>query len=126
MFANKVVLVTGGSSGIGADAVVEFAKQGASVALVGRNETRLKEVATEMRKIWSQNPRQKADVSKETSENRHSTEVDKFGKLDVLVNNAGILRYAPVTDPNLLANYDEVMNTNLRPVIHLSSLAILT
>uniref|UniRef100_A0A2A4J0E8 Ketoreductase domain-containing protein n=1 Tax=Heliothis virescens TaxID=7102 RepID=A0A2A4J0E8_HELVI len=125
MFANKVVLVTGGSSGIGADAVVEFAKQGASVALVGRNETRLKEVAKRCEKYGAKTLVIKADVSKdEQAKTVIQKTVDKFGKLDVLVNNAGILRYAPVTDPKLLANYDEVMNTNLRPVIHLSSLAI--
>uniref|UniRef100_A0A2A4J134 Ketoreductase domain-containing protein n=1 Tax=Heliothis virescens TaxID=7102 RepID=A0A2A4J134_HELVI len=125
MFANKVVLVTGGSSGIGAAAVVEFAKQGASVALVGRNDTRLQEVAKKCEQYGANTLVIKADVSKdEQAKTVIQQTVDKFGKLDVLVNNAGILRYAPVTDPKLLANFDEVMNTNLRPVIHLSSLAI--
>ncbi|PZC82612.1 hypothetical protein B5X24_HaOG210056 [Helicoverpa armigera] len=125
MFANKVVLVTGGSSGIGAATVELFAKEGASVAFVGRNETRLQEVAKKCEQYGAPTLVIKADVSKEEEAKTVVQQtVDKFGKLDVLVNNAGILRHATVTDPKLLENFDEIMNTNLRPVVLLSSLAI--
>ena len=125
MFANKVVLVTGGSAGIGAATVEIFAKEGASVAFVGRNEVKLKEVASRCEKLGAKTLIIKADISKdEEAKTVVQKTVDKFGKLDVLVNNAGILRNASILDPNLLENYDEVLNTNLRPVVLITSLAI--
>ncbi|XP_035448653.2 3-oxoacyl-[acyl-carrier-protein] reductase FabG-like [Spodoptera frugiperda] len=125
MFANKVVLVTGGSSGIGAATVEAFAKEGASVAFVGRNEAKLKEVASRCQQHGANVLVIRADVSKDEEANTIVQQtVDKFGKLDVLVNNAGILRHATVLDPNLIDNFDEIMKTNLRPVVLITSLAI--
>ncbi|KAJ8711497.1 hypothetical protein PYW07_008739 [Mythimna separata] len=125
MFANKVVLVTGGSSGIGAATVELFAKEGASVAFVGRNEAKLKNVANNCEKLGAKTLIIKADISKDKeAKTVVKKTVDKFGKLDVLVNNAGILRYATVCDPDLIGNYDEIFNTNLRPIILITSLAI--
>ncbi|XP_035448882.2 uncharacterized oxidoreductase MexAM1_META1p0182-like [Spodoptera frugiperda] len=125
MFANKVVLVTGGSSGIGAATVEAFAKEGASVAFVGRNEARLKEVASSCQQHGANVLVIRADVSKDEEANTIVQQtVDKFGKLDVLVNNAGILRFASVLEPTLINTFDEIMNTNLRPVVLITSLAI--
>ncbi|XP_035448838.2 3-oxoacyl-[acyl-carrier-protein] reductase FabG-like [Spodoptera frugiperda] len=124
MFANKVVLVTGGSSGIGAAAVKLFAKEGASVAFVGRNEAKLKEVASSCQQHGANVLVIRADVSKDEEANTIVQQtVDKFGKLDVLVNNAGIVRHASILEANLLKKFDEVMNTNLRSVVHLTNLA---
>ncbi|KAH9641643.1 hypothetical protein HF086_009989 [Spodoptera exigua] len=125
MFANKVVLVTGGSSGIGAAAVEAFAKEGASVAFVGRNEAKLKEVASRCQQHGAKFLVIKADVSKdEEAKTIVQQTIDKFGKLDVLVNNAGILRHGTVLEPNLIDNFDEIMKTNLRPVVLVTNLAV--
>ncbi|KAJ8713155.1 hypothetical protein PYW08_008459 [Mythimna loreyi] len=125
MFANKVVIVTGSSAGIGAATVELFAKEGASVAIVGRNEEKLKEVAKRCEQHGAKTLIIKADVSKEEeAKTIVQKTVDKFGKLDVLVNNAGILRFASILQPNFLQNYDEVMNTNMRPVILITNLAV--
>ncbi|XP_022831959.1 uncharacterized protein LOC111360298 [Spodoptera litura] len=125
MFANKVVLVTGGSSGIGAATVEAFAKEGASVAFVGRNEAKLKKVANRCQQHGANVLVIRADVSKDEEANTIVQQtVDKFGKLDILVNNAGILRHASVLDPNLIDNFDEIMKTNLRPVVLITSRAI--
>ncbi|KAH9634347.1 hypothetical protein HF086_011607 [Spodoptera exigua] len=125
MFANKVVLVTGGSSGIGAAAVELFAKAGASVAFVGRNEAKLKDVSNRCDQLGAKSLAIKADISKEEeAKTIVQRTIDEFGKLDVLVNNAGILRSKSLLEPDILANYDETMNTNLRPVVHITSLAI--
>ncbi|PZC82613.1 hypothetical protein B5X24_HaOG210057 [Helicoverpa armigera] len=125
MFANKVVLVTGGSSGIGAATVELFAKEGASVAIVGRNETRLQEVAKKCEQYGAPTLVIKADVSnEEQTKTVVQKTVDKFGKLDVLVNNAGILRFATLEQSDTLKYYDEVMNTNLRSVVQITNLAI--
>lgn len=55
-FVNKVILITGASSGIGAHAAVHLAKKGASIALVGRNEKRLIAVSEEIKSAGSPNP----------------------------------------------------------------------
>ncbi|XP_035448881.2 uncharacterized oxidoreductase MexAM1_META1p0182-like [Spodoptera frugiperda] len=125
MFANKVVLVTGGSSGIGAATVEAFAKEGASVAFVGRNEAKLKEVASRCEQHGANVLVIRADVSKdEEAKTIVQQTVDKFGKLDVLVNNAGILRFASVLQSHILQTFDDIINTNLRSAILITNLAI--
>ncbi|KAJ8713116.1 hypothetical protein PYW08_008420 [Mythimna loreyi] len=124
-FENKVVLVTGGSAGIGAATAVLFAKEGASVAIVGRNEARLKTV-TEQCQAHGVTPLIiKADVSqdKAASEIINKT-IEKFGKLDVLINNAGIVAQGGLLDADLMKNYDNVMNINLRAVVNLTNEAV--
>ncbi|XP_063627605.1 3-oxoacyl-[acyl-carrier-protein] reductase FabG-like [Cydia splendana] len=123
-FSGKVVLVTGASSGIGAATAILFSKEGASVAIVGRNETKLSNVAQKCAHLGAQPLVIRADVAneKEASTIIKKT-VDHFGKLDVLVNNAGIARKASVAESNTLQIYDEVMNTNMRSIVQLTSLA---
>ena len=82
---NAGVLVTGGSSGIGKAIAQMLAEAGAKVAISGRNEARLKETAAELKVLGI-----KADVSNEADVARTYREfLDKHGRLDVLVNNAG-------------------------------------
>ncbi|XP_061722033.1 3-oxoacyl-[acyl-carrier-protein] reductase FabG-like [Cydia pomonella] len=123
-FSGKVVLVTGASSGIGAATAILFSKEGASVAIVGRNENKLSNVAQKCAQLGAKPLVIRADVAneKEASTIIKRT-VDQFGKLDVLVNNAGIARKASVAESNSLKIYDEVMNTNMRPIVQLTSLA---
>ncbi|KOB66312.1 3-dehydroecdysone 3alpha-reductase [Operophtera brumata] len=123
-FANKVVIVTGGSSGIGATTAIHFAKEGAQVAIVGRNETNLKDVAAQISKVGKNPLIIKADVSKDDEvKTIIKNTVDKFGKLDILVNNAGLVRYSDVGDEDFLEKYDVVINTNLRSIVILTNLA---
>lgn len=122
-FAGKVVLITGASSGIGADAARHLAKLGAKVAIVGRNEKRLNEVAAEIIKAGSPKPLPiVADVSKDAERIIDET-IKYFGKIDVLVNNAGILMSDTVEDIKM-SDYDRIMDTNLRSVVVLSHLAV--
>lgn len=125
-FDNKVVIVTGGSAGIGAAIAVLFAKEGAHVVIVGRNEAKLDEVAKKCSQVGKKPLTVKADVSKdEDAKQIIDKTVQKFGKIDVLINNAGILGKAhKIVEKNLVAVYDEVLNTNLRPVILLTNLAV--
>ncbi|XP_072934705.1 L-fucose dehydrogenase-like [Epargyreus clarus] len=119
-FKNKVVLVTGGSSGIGAAIAIAFAKEGANVAIVGRNESKLAAVAQKCGNALVIN----ADVSNDDDVTRIvQTTVDTFGQIDVLVNNAGISRPGSITDGRLIQAYDEVIATNLRAPMKLTSLA---
>ncbi|XP_063539067.1 3-oxoacyl-[acyl-carrier-protein] reductase FabG-like [Cydia strobilella] len=123
-FSGKVVLVTGASSGIGAATAILFSKEGASVAIVGRNETKLSNVAQKCEQLGAQPLVIRADVANETEASTIIKKtIDHFGKLDVLVNNAGLARKASVAESNSLKIYDEVMNTNMRSIVQLTSLA---
>ncbi|XP_063891969.1 glucose 1-dehydrogenase-like [Helicoverpa armigera] len=119
-FQNKVVIVTGSSSGIGAAIAIKFAEEGAKVALVGRNQEKLNNVAKKCGKPLVL----VADVTKEEDAKRIVDETVKvFGKLDVLVNNAGIGGGCPITADNAIEIFDKVMNTNLRAPVYLTHLA---
>lgn len=123
-FNNKVVLVTGGSAGIGAATAEQFAKAGASVVIVGRNEAGLKAVAKCCEKHNTDILTIKADVANDAeAKTIIKKTIEKFGKLDVLVNNAAILKITTLTSADVMQTYDEVLNINLRAVILLTSLA---
>ncbi|KAJ8731556.1 hypothetical protein PYW07_004720 [Mythimna separata] len=119
-FQDKVVIVTGGSSGIGAATAIKFAEEGAKVAIVGRNKSKLDNVAKQCG-----NPLViVADVSKDADVKRIIDEtLKKFGKLDILINNAGIGQSANIQADNAMAVFDTVMSTNLRSVVYLTHLA---
>ncbi|CAG9791675.1 unnamed protein product [Diatraea saccharalis] len=113
-FSGKVVIVTGASSGIGAAAAVMFCKEGASVALVGRNEKKLMDVSKKCSIVGGKHIIIKADVSNDEDAKRIISEtIMKFGQLDVLVNNAGITGFASVLEGTVLETYDKIMKINL-------------
>lgn len=125
-FTGKVVLITGASSGIGAATAKQFASLGASLALTGRNSENLKTVAAQCSQ--QQNVPEPLIVTGElTSESDTKRILDvtisHFGRLDVLVNNAGILETGSVENTNL-EQYDRVMNTNVRSIYQLTTLAV--
>ncbi|XP_026755191.1 3-oxoacyl-[acyl-carrier-protein] reductase FabG-like [Galleria mellonella] len=123
-FANKIVLVTGASAGIGATTAVMFAKEGAKVVILGRNEANLKKTADEIKRIGSTPLVIKADVSKDEDAKRTiDNTIEKFGKLDVLINNAGVMRLGLLIDNSIIKTYDEMLNTNVRGMVNLTSLA---
>jgi NAD(P)-dependent dehydrogenase (short-subunit alcohol dehydrogenase family) len=121
-FAGKVVLVTGASSGIGARAAQKFAKLGASVSLTGRKIENLEKVASECE---GQKPFIVSGDITNTDDTKRILEetIKKFGKLDVLVNNAGIIETGTIENTSL-EQYDRVMNTNIRSMYYLTMLAV--
>lgn len=122
-FKGKYIIVTGASFGIGADAAIHFAKLGAFVAITGRDAIKLSGVAQTIIDGGHNAPLSiVADVTKDAKRIIDTT-IEKFGKLDVLVNNAGIAEMAPV-ETITLDSFDRVLNTNLRSVFVLSQLAI--
>lgn len=122
-FTDKVILITGASSGIGADAARHLAKLGGKVALVGRNEKRLNDVADQIKASESPAPLViVADVTVDSERIINET-IQHFGQLNILINNAGILSQNNIETIDL-ADYDRVMNTNVRSVIALTKLAV--
>lgn len=121
-FAGKVILITGASSGIGAATAAHLAKLGASLSLTGRNANNLKQVKnnTNAKNCITVS----GDVTNETDTIRIMNETIKhYGKLDVLVNNAGILESGTIENTSL-EQFDRVMNTNIRSIYHLTMLAV--
>jgi len=122
-FSGKVILITGGSSGIGAAAALHFSKLGASVAIVGRNSIRLNAVAQQIIDAGCPEPLAiVADVTKD-AERILSETIAKYDKLDVLVNNAGIIEMASI-ETITTESYDRIMNTNVRSILLLTQLAV--
>lgn len=114
---NKVVIVTGGARGIGKAIVLALAEAGYKVVLnynKSENEAiEIKELLTEKGQIVET---YKADVSKkEEVEGLVSFTIQKFGKVDVLINNAGIYNFNLIQDIEE-AEWDEIINTNLKSV----------
>src|ERR1022692_867923 len=96
----KVGLVTGGTSGVGRDTAVLFAKAGAKVVVAGRRELEGKETIELIRAAGSDGLFVKTDVSKASEvEALVQKSVERFGRLDVAFNNAGIEGvWAPVIE----------------------------
>lgn len=120
-----MVLVTGASSGIGAAIAIQFAAEGAKVAMVARNEKKLYDVSEKCEKVGSKPLVIIADVSKDEDAKRIiSQTIESFGKLDVLVNNAGIGQ-APLSilSEEFVEVFDRIMSVNLRSVVVLTNLA---
>ena len=114
-FSDKVVLITGASSGIGRVSALKFAELGASVILVGRRLELLEAVAKEVHKLGAKATVMTTDLSSAASAQKLFQECKKtFGRLDAAFNNAGIEgHFAPIVDQTV-EQFDEVIHTNLR------------
>jgi len=128
LFVGKVVLITGSTSGIGAGAAIEFARHGAQVVITGRNIANMSKISSQCTKISDHglNPFEiEADISKLCDcKEVVSKTIAKFGRLDILVNNVGRSIRCPITNPDILDTYQEVMDLNLRSALYVTHLAI--
>jgi short-subunit dehydrogenase len=99
---NKVVVITGASSGIGYALAVEYASKGARLVIASRNVTRLSEIGDELRLSGAEVLEVKTDVSIEADcKNLMEQAVGHFGTIDILINNAGISMRALFVEMNL-------------------------
>ena len=90
-FSGKVALVTGGTSGIGKATAIEFARAGAKIVLTGRREKEGAQVVAEIKKLGGEAAFVRADIAKDVDVKAMvKFAVDKFGKLDIAFNNAGV------------------------------------
>lgn len=119
----KVIIVTGASSGIGRDIAANFAKLEGNVALVGRSAYRLSETANNIERSNGPKPLMIiADVTKDAKRIIDET-IEQFGKLDVLINNAGVGKTTSIMDTNI-DDYDCIMDTNMRSIFMLTKFAV--
>jgi NAD(P)-dependent dehydrogenase (short-subunit alcohol dehydrogenase family) len=112
--AGKVALVTGAGAGLGRAVALRYAEEGAQVIAVSLHAHELEEVqqiAATRGLLISTIPGDVGDVA--TVERTARTVLDRFGRLDVLVNNAGIIIVKPVEETSV-AEWDRVLATNLR------------
>ena len=115
-FANKVVLITGATSGIGKATALAFASAGANVAAVGRNQEALASLSKQLEAQGGRHLMLQADLSLEADVERIvSLAVEHFGSLDVLVNAAGHISSGTVEN-TAIAAWDAMLNINLRAV----------
>jgi len=110
----KSVIVTGGGSGIGKAIAKGVVQAGAEIVIAGRNRERLEKAAGEIEKFGGPVIALQADVSRmEDIKNLVEQTVKKFGKIDFLFNNAGVVRRAPSEDFTE-KDWDETISTNLK------------
>jgi len=116
-FTGKVVVITGAAAGIGKETARLFHQQGAKLALVDLNEKALEAVASELE--LEDYIAIAADVSEENQVERYvQVTVEKYGRIDVLFNNAGILgAFRKITDLTA-EQFDQVLNVNVKGVFY--------
>jgi len=112
---NKVALVTGGGSGIGRAACLEFARAGASVVVVDINIEAAEKTANEIRALGGPALSAQADVSQSAQVQAYVQQtLDQFGRIDYFFNNAGIEgRVRPIAESDE-ADWDRVIGVNLK------------
>ena len=116
-FTNKVVLVTGGTSGIGKTTAIAFAKAGAKVVLSGRREAEGKAVVKEIEAAGGTARFVRADVAIEADvKNLVEQTVAAFGRLDIAFNNAGVEWMGPLLEVSE-ADYRRTFDVNVWGVL---------
>jgi NAD(P)-dependent dehydrogenase (short-subunit alcohol dehydrogenase family) len=121
---DKVVIVTGASSGIGRAAAFKFASEGASVALVARSGDKLAEVVEAIEGDGGVAKAIAADVTQEAEVERVVREtVEAFGGIDVVVNAAGVIATGTIETTDL-KSWDYMMNVNSRAPFYLIQCAM--
>jgi dehydrogenase/reductase SDR family member 7B len=121
---DKVVIITGASSGIGKACAEAFGKAGAKIVITGRRLDALQQVSDALTSQGVDNLAVVADVSVETDNEKvvqHT--LDRYGKIDVLINNAGITMRAMFEDVDLSV-IRQVMDTNFYGTVYATKYAL--
>lgn len=120
----KTAIITGATSGMGKGIAERFVREGAAVILSGRDQQRGLELEKQLRELNGRAVFVAGDVSNiDVNEKLVSEAIRNFGKLDIVVTNAGKLGLGSVTDISL-EDWNETIGTNLNSVFYLSRFAI--
>jgi dehydrogenase/reductase SDR family protein 7B len=121
---NKVVLITGGTSGIGWASALEFGKAGARIVVTGRDKSKLAAIAAELTAAGIEHHTVQGDIGILADANRAVSEaVAAFGRLDVLINNAGLSMRAKFVDVDVKV-LEELMQTNFFGTVYITKAAL--
>lgn len=123
---NKIVFITGASSGFGKAAAIAFAKKGAKLIIAARRTAKLKEFSAELKNKY------KAEVLPITLDVRNKNEVfkavnylpKKWENIDILVNNAGLSRGLDKLHEGKMQDWDEMIDTNVKGLLYVSRAVI--
>jgi len=120
----KTVLITGASAGIGWASALALAEEGANLVLTARRPERLAQLEEAVRKAGGQAVSLVGDArEEETAQKAVALALKNFGALDILVNNVGIGNYKNLVDTSA-ADYDEMMDSNMRSTFLFSRYAV--
>ena len=112
---NKVALITGSGRGMGRAIALGLAKNGAKIALTGRNQDLLDKVAKEIEDIGGNSKTFLLDVTDDYQAEAVSKEIfEEWGSIDILVNNAGVILYDKPVWETTLEDWYFIMDTNLK------------
>ncbi len=115
-----VALVTGASSGIGQATAVSLASRGAAVALVARRTDRLEELAASIRENGGTALTITADVTvQEQARQAVSTTVEELGRLDTVINNAGVMLLGPIVDAPV-EEWERMVDLNIKGLLYVA------
>jgi len=123
-YKDKVIIITGASSGIGKGLALEAGRMGAKVVIAARSEDKLQQVAKEIQKLNAEVLAIRTDVSKkEDCKNLIDKTLQKFNKIDILINNAGISMRA-LFDEMKIEVFEKLVNINLMGTVYCTHAAI--
>ncbi len=113
---DKIAIITGGSQGIGREYALRFAREGAHVAIADVREEQARAVVREIEKLGREGMALRMDVSKEEDTRAAAAQVaERFGRIDILVNNAALYFDMDMQDKSL-AYFNKVLSVNLTGV----------
>ena len=119
-----VILITGGTSGIGRACALEFGRAGYQVVITGRDQARLADMAQALAAAGITHLTVQADVGERTAAARAvQATIDRFGRLDVLLNNAGLSMRARFQDTDLNV-LEQLMQTNFFGTVYSTKFAL--
>lgn len=121
----KVALITGATSGIGAACAIRFAIGGYDLILAGRNKERMEEVKKEAEKEGANVQTFIFDVSDLKDAEKATCQIVKtFDHIDVLINNAGLARGLEAEYEGSIADWEEMIDTNIKGLLYMTRLIV--
>lgn len=116
--SNKVILITGASSGIGAGIARELAASGATLLLGARRVDRLETLAAELKQQGAEVAVAALDVTSRASVQQFAeVALEKWGRIDVMINNAGIMPLSPLASLKV-DEWDQMIDVNIKGVLY--------